>query len=106
MYTYSGTLQSADSFDINITLKLENTAGGYRNWINYAEITDVQDSLGNNVNTFDVDSRPGSNGSAELAVKPGDAADDNITSIDKGGEEDDHDPAGVPILTLHLGKTI
>ena len=104
VYTYGGTLNPTDSFDINITLKLEHTVGGYRNWINYAEITDVQDTLGNNVNTFDVDSRPGSNGSAELAVKPGDAADDNITSIDKGGEEDDHDPAGVPIFDVALRK--
>ena len=104
VYTYGGTLNPTDSFDINITLKLEHTVGGYRNWINYAEITDVQDTLGNNVNTFDVDSRPGSNGSAELAVKPGDAADDNVSSIDKGGEEDDHDPAGVPIFDVALRK--
>ncbi|MBK6700115.1 MAG: DUF11 domain-containing protein [Saprospiraceae bacterium] len=103
-YLYTGTLNPTDSIDFVITLKLKNTKGGYRDWINYAEITDMQDTLGNNVNTFDVDSRPASNGPGELAVTPGDVADNNITSINKGGEEDDHDPAGIQVFDVALRK--
>lgn len=62
------------------------------------------DTLGNNVNTFDVDSRPSSNGPGELAVTPGDVADNNITSVNKGGEEDDHDPAGIQVFDVALRK--
>ena len=103
-FLYTGTLNPTDSIDFVITLKLVNTKGGYRDWINYAEITNMQDTLGNNVNSFDVDSRPASNGPGELAVSPGDAADNNITSIAKGGEEDDHDPAGIQVFDVALRK--
>jgi len=103
-YLYTGTLNPTDSIDFVITLKLKNTKGGYRDWINYAEITNMLDTLGNNVNSFDVDSRPASNGPGELAVTPGDVADNNITSINKGGEEDDHDPAGIQVFDVALRK--
>ena len=48
----------------------------------------------------------GSDGPDERAVEPGDPADDdNTDSIDEGGEEDDHDPAGPDIFDLALRKT-
>lgn len=40
----------------------------------------------------------------ELAVTPGDVADNNITSVNKGGEEDDHDPAGIQVFDVALRK--
>ncbi|MBK8625477.1 MAG: hypothetical protein IPN86_07930 [Saprospiraceae bacterium] len=70
--------------------------------MNYAEITDTYNDDLAPRNTWDIDSNPGSNGAAENAVEPGFPADDNITSMDKGGEEDDHDPAGIEIFDLAL----
>ncbi len=105
-HTLNSTLLPGGSYDVVLKLRLENTAGGYRDWINYAEITRMEDQLGNNITNSDVDSRPASDGPAERAVKPGDSADNNITSIAKGGEEDDHDPAGVQIYDLAQRKVV
>jgi len=102
----ASTLSPGGSFNVFLKLRLDQTNGGFRDWINYSEITRMEDQLGNNVSSLDVDSNPGSNGAGENAVKPGDDADDNITSINEGGEEDDHDPAGINIFDLALRKTV
>jgi len=53
----------------------------------------------------DADSNPGSNNPTENGVEPGDPADNNLASTDRGGEEDDHDPAGIEIFDLAQRKT-
>jgi len=97
-----GDLDPGQSDQVTITLNFEMTAGGQKDWINYAEITNIVDTTGTNRNDDEADSRPGSNGADENAVEPWDPEDDNITSIDKGGEEDDHDPAGIEVQDLAI----
>ena len=53
----------------------------------------------------DVDSVEGSDGADENEVEHDDAADNNLDSNDLGGEEDDHDPAGIEIYDLAQNKT-
>lgn len=100
------TIGAGTCYDIPLRLVLIRTIGGERDWINYAEIVDAFNESGENRNGFDIDSNPGSNGPDELTVEPGDAADNDIDSIDKGGEEDDHDPAGIEIVDLALTKML
>ncbi|MBK8627118.1 MAG: DUF11 domain-containing protein [Saprospiraceae bacterium] len=101
-YILAGPLAPATSQMISISLRIQQTTGGEKHWMNYAEITDTYNDDLAPRNTWDIDSNPGSNGAAENAVEPGFPADDNITSMDKGGEEDDHDPAGIEIFDLAL----
>ena len=83
-------------------MKVEETEGGEKDWINYVEIESVTDSFGGAV--IDADSNPNSNGPLEIAVGIGDASDNDLESTDKGGEEDDHDPGGMDIYDLALTK--
>jgi uncharacterized repeat protein (TIGR01451 family) len=101
-YILTGPLAPATSQMISIRLRIQQTTGGEKHWINYAEITDTYNDDLAPRNNWDIDSNPASNGPAENAVEPGFPADDNITSMDKGGEEDDHDPAGIEIFDLAL----
>ncbi|MEZ4909661.1 MAG: SdrD B-like domain-containing protein [Saprospiraceae bacterium] len=101
-YVIAGPLLPGASQMITTYLRVQQTTGGEKDWINYAEITDTYNSNLEPRNTWDIDSNPASNGTAENAVEPGDPADNNITSQDKGGEEDDHDPAGIEIFDLAL----
>ncbi|MBK9994322.1 MAG: DUF11 domain-containing protein [Saprospiraceae bacterium] len=103
--TISGPIAPGDSASVTIVLTLENTVGGRRNWVNYAEIFSSQDNAGNNRSNDDIDSNVGSNTIIEQNVLPGSVNDNNITSTNKGGEEDDHDPAGVEVFDLALRKT-
>ncbi len=106
-YLLNGILNPGDSVDFIITLRVDRTtSGAYKNWINYAEITAFEDLSGNDVSNLDVDSNPASNNPIENEVYPGDPEDNNITSTNKGGEEDDHDPAGIYIVDLALRKTV
>lgn len=77
------------------------------NYKNYAEIASALDSEGVTASE-DVDSTPGSNTAAENSVMPGDPDDDNLNGQgpDFGGDEDDHDPATIPIYDLALIKTV
>ncbi|MBL0100667.1 MAG: DUF11 domain-containing protein [Saprospiraceae bacterium] len=99
-YTIPGTLVQDQCVVIPMKLTVLQTAGGEKNWVNYAEITSATDSNGGP--RTDADSNPGSNGPSENAVQPGDTADNNLTSTDKGGEEDDHDPAGIVKFTYEV----
>lgn len=89
-----------DSAMVSIQVTLEMTDGGRLKWINYAEITEAFDDQGVDQTDNDIDSNPGSDNADERDVLPGDPADDDILSNDKGGEEDDHDPAEVEIFDL------
>ena len=98
--TIPGDLAPQDSAKVTITLTVEMTTGGQKDWINYAEITNITDTTNVNRNADEADSRPGSNDTGETDVEPWDPADDDILSTDKGGEEDDHDPAGIEVQDL------
>lgn len=103
-YWYTARLNPGDSVTIPLKLRIIMTPGAEKAYINYAEIEQIVDSTGTNRNTDDADSNPGSDGPDERAVEPGDPADDDITSIDRGGEEDDHDPGGIEVFDLAQKK--
>ncbi len=105
-YTITSTINPGGWTTVTLATVLQPGNGGAMDWDNYAEITAMEDTNGTDRSGDDADSNPGSDGPGERAVKPGDPADDNITSNDKGGEEDDHDPAGVEIYDLALRKRI
>jgi len=102
----AGPLNPRDSIAIPLQLTIVMTDGGTKNWINYAEITASRDNTNVDRTMDDKDSMAGSDGTAERAVLPGAAADNNITSVNKGGEEDDHDPAGIQIMDLAIKKVL
>jgi uncharacterized repeat protein (TIGR01451 family) len=104
-YTIAGPLASKDSIIVPLKLRMVGTDGGNNHWINYAEIND-SDNATVPAFTDDPDSNPNSNTNAERSVKPGDPNDGNIKSTDKGGLEDDHDPAGVWVNDLALKKEV
>lgn len=64
----------------------------------------ASDADGNSRDTWDIDSNPGSNGTAENAVEPGKTGDNVIDGHDKGGE-DDHDPASIEDFDLAVYMT-
>ena len=103
-YTIAGPIMPATSQIVKIFLTIRQTTGGEKDWINYSEITHASDADGNNRDNWDIDSNPGSNAADELAVEPGDTADNYINGHDKGGEEDDHDPAGIEVFDLAQRK--
>ncbi len=111
-WTYgNGVLEtSIDQIDVDqchtlkLLLQVQPEVLDPNEWINYAEIVSAKNETGIDMSAWDVDSTPGSDTEAERGVKPGDPSDNNLTSMDKGGEEDDHDPAGVQIVDLALRK--
>ncbi len=105
-YTFAGPLAGKDSVTIPLHLTMVGTNGGSDYWINYAEIIDADNATNSSYIYLDPDSNPNSNTATEKSVKPGDANDNNILSTDKGGLEDDHDPAGVWVNDLALKKEI
>ncbi len=105
-YTFNQVLNPSESVSTLIVLRLNQSTGTpLMEWDNYAEISYVESIDGFDISSSDLDSTPGSDLLSERAVKPGDPADNNITSTDKGGEEDDHDPAGPEIVDIALRKT-
>jgi uncharacterized repeat protein (TIGR01451 family) len=100
--TIDGPLLPGFSMTRKIVFDLEMTDGGEEHWVNFAQIQSAFDDSPTPVDMTgeDADSNPDSENPEELAVRPGVDPDDDITSIDKGGEEDDHDPAGPEIFDL------
>ncbi|NNE13814.1 MAG: DUF11 domain-containing protein, partial [Saprospiraceae bacterium] len=92
------TPASAPANCITISLDLTVICGTPADLINYAEITAHRDTAGN---TEDIDSSPGSDNGLERSVLPGDPNDDSFTDIN----EDDHDPADVPLVDVALRMT-
>ena len=90
---------------VPITLTL-NAGANVNNTINYAEITGGMDTMGGTADD-DVDSEPGSDTTAENMVMPGDPDDNNLdgAGLGAGEDEDDHDPATIPLFDLALIKT-
>ena len=105
-YTYGGVLNPKTSVVVPLKLKMVGTDGGATHWHNYAEISDADNASNPNFIYLDPDSNPNSNTPVERSVNMGDPDDNNITSTDKGGYEDDHDPAGVKVHDLAIKKEI
>ncbi len=72
----------------------------------YAEVTGGLNTNGQTA-AQDCDSTPGSNTVVENTVMPGDPDDDNLDGGGPGAgeDEDDHDPAQIPLYDLALVKT-
>ncbi len=90
--------------EVSIFLTIEQTAGGEKDWINYSEIQSAFNSMGDDRTLWDIDSTPDTDNADENDVEPNDPLDNDLDSHDKGGEEDDHDPAGIELLDLALRK--
>lgn len=101
-------LMPGDSLQTVISLTYSQVPGGgvSADFINYAEILSATDTLGNSVAGLDADSDPASDLPSERAVLPDTAGDDDIDSKDQGGNEDDHDPAGIMASDLSLDKRV
>ncbi len=91
---------------VALSLQIAAEVQDISEWINYAEILSAKNGMGVDMNMWDIDSNPGSDTVFERAVLPGDSSDNDLESADKGGEEDDHDPAGIQLLDLALTKQI
>ncbi|MBK8152511.1 MAG: DUF11 domain-containing protein [Saprospiraceae bacterium] len=104
-FTYAPRINPGDSASITLKLRIVASSGASA-WNNYAEITEIRDSSNTLVNTLDADSNPNSNGAGETSVTPGSTNDDNISSTNKGADEDDHDPAGIQVFDLAMKKVI
>lgn len=89
------TPASAPNNCITIPLDVTVVCGDPSQLITYAEISASRDTDGN---TGDIDSNPGSNNALENSVLPGDPDDDSFTDIN----EDDHDPATMPLADVAL----
>ncbi len=104
VYVIPNSLIQDNCTTFPIFLTIEQTDGGEKDWVNYAEIISATDL--NGVVRKDADSNPASNSAIENLVEPDHAGDNDIESTDRGGEEDDHDPAGIELLDLALRKKI
>ena len=107
-YTFLGVLNPGQSVYVDAVLKTVMTNGGEKNWIHYAEITNMYGTDGSNKSGWDLDSDLGSNNADELSVELN-SVDDNALLV-RGPylneDEDDHDPAGLEIFDLALIKII
>ena len=97
-----------DSRIVTLSLRLEQTSGGYDLWDNYAEVGYAEDLNGVDRSFEDVDSTPDNDNTNDNNVEPGDSNDDLITGagILKDEDEDDHDVAAPTIFDLAIRKTI
>ncbi|MBK9271519.1 MAG: DUF11 domain-containing protein [Saprospiraceae bacterium] len=104
-YNSIASIPAGGSTSVNLRLRVVRSAA-YNAWNNQVEVRSFRDIGGVDRSLEDLDSNPNSNNAVERSVKQGDPADNNITSFDKGGEEDDHDPAGFEVFDLALRKIL
>ncbi len=99
-------LAPGDCFTIPITLNVLPNMD-LTEYVLYAEIIGGMDATGL-MASDDCDSTPASNTPDENSVNPGDPDDNNPNGggPDAGEDEDDHDPAQIPIYDLSLIKVI
>ena len=95
------SLIAGDTIELNISLTIDSgyTGSTLRNWAEISSADDDRD-IGNTPPT-DIDSTPdGTN--FNQAGETDDVNDDNVVNEDgkNGGDEDDHDPAEVSIITV------
>ena len=107
-YTYDQRLMPGDSATVTVQLTFAMPAvpTGSADYINFAEIAEAYDTLGVAVGFDDIDSNPGSDTPTERGVVVDSPQDNDILSKDLGGEEDDHDPAGIIVFDLSLEKNV
>ena len=111
--TITDTLAPGEQTSLPMKVKLLMSSGG-DDWTNYAEIASFQDTLGNDVSDFDVDSTPDQDPDNDSGGDPDSPADDHVDGNgqgtpgggDAGTDEDDHDPFRVNIFDLALKKTL
>ncbi len=101
-YVYKGVILPSDNAEIKIFLRVVSQRDVDVDYINFAEIVRSLDIRNVDRRNDDIDSYAGSDNLVERGVKPGSQDDGNLKSDDKGGEEDDHDPAGLPIYDIAL----
>ncbi len=104
----SQPLAPNSSVSIPLNLELVQTMGGYKDWENYSEIGYFEDTDGNDRSDDDVDSVTDNDNTNDNVVCQDDPDDNNIYGSGplKGGDEDDHDPAGISVFDLALRKTL
>lgn len=102
--TLNGVLMPGTSNSINITLQ-NTTAVLPSSLINIAEISKINDSGNADISDLDFDSTPDKNPSNDAGGVINTAT-DNVIDLDSSVDEDDADPAGIPVYDLALRKTL
>ncbi|NOT37245.1 MAG: DUF11 domain-containing protein [Saprospiraceae bacterium] len=101
--TQNVMLIPGDSIQIPLNLKIKSPVNNSVNsWWNYAEIKSMTDKNNQIRDNDDADSKPNSNSSYELLVKPGDSFDNIISGQgqSENEDEDDHDPENVIVKSF------
>ncbi|MBP6238077.1 MAG: DUF11 domain-containing protein [Saprospiraceae bacterium] len=121
-YTITSVIPANTTTAVKIFLEVQmtNQVGGY---INFAEISEAMDTLGNSSNPavvspygtlVDVDSTPDDTNGNDAGGEPEGPSDNAVAGNGTGpigsgpasGDEDDHDPALVEIIDIALRKTV
>jgi uncharacterized repeat protein (TIGR01451 family) len=103
-YNINSTILPGASTTISITLQHESDFQPSI-WINRAEISKVHDLSNVNISAYDFDSTPDDNPDNDAGGTLG-AVTDNAIDLDPSVDEDDADPAGIPVFDLALRKTL
>ncbi|MBK7811246.1 MAG: T9SS type A sorting domain-containing protein [Saprospiraceae bacterium] len=110
-YTWNGLLEPGDSTHVFIKLKVHSTYGGGKNMTNYSEISSARD-YAFRIYTRDIDSffddDPNNDAGGIPHTISDNHIDDDSNDSDLNGirDEDDHDPAVVPLVDFALIKEI
>jgi uncharacterized repeat protein (TIGR01451 family) len=102
--TLNGSILPGSSSSVDITL--QNTSDVLAaSLINVAEISKVYDTNNADISAYDFDSTPDKNPSNDAGGVVNSIT-DNAISLDPAVDEDDADPAGIPVFDLALRKTL
>ncbi len=108
--TFAGLLAAGDSLILEMEVEVQIGAG-LDNTTNFAEIFGADNRSGEDMTNMDIDSSPDGNEGNDSGGDPSNATDDMVnddgrdTDGDGIMDEDDHDPAALPIFDLALRKT-
>ncbi len=100
----AGTILPGASSTISITLQQVSDLTS-SSLINRAEISRVHDISNVNISAYDFDSTPDQNPDNDAGGAFGSVT-DNVIDLDPTIDEDDADPAGIPVFDLALRKTL
>ena len=103
-YTITNTLAAGASTNLVLILNHAGTIAPEK-LTNRAEISKVFDGLQQNVSAYDFDSTPDQDPSNDAGGVPNTNT-DNVVSLDASIDEDDADPAGIPVFDLALVKKL
>ena len=108
-YSSSKQVLSGERDTLGVDLILEAIDLGLTgdSWVNYSEIAEIYDTVGNEIGSKDIDSSPGSHTNEEKEIAPNGLGDNDLRSsgLLEIGAEDDHDPAGIEVFDLALTKS-